>query len=181
MSDYPTFSVRVPRGFKPRFASVYRPAPSPMPSAPDKYMCCFPAAELPAGAEEWLGTDTGYGWRPMVRERMGVPSGMASSKVAPVVLPGTGQKHDWDWWQHQLARCEAMNLPRDFLFREMDLRLLVQPFEWRREHGLGGKLQMHGIVLNLKAVQVVSPMDDRDLNTLLADTRAAITEGLTRA
>jgi hypothetical protein len=176
-SDYPTFSVRVPRGFKPRFASVFRPSPGIM-GGPDKHGCCFPADELPAGSEEWLGTYVQHrGFQSIVRERDGVRCAMARSSLPPVVLPGTGQKHDWDWWQHQLARCDAMNLPRDFLLREMELRLLVQPFEWRSPVP---SFRSSGITLNLKAVQVVSPMDDRDLTKLLADTRAAIEEGGTR-
>lgn len=118
------------------------------------------------------------GFVSIARERDGVRYATAGSKIAPVVVPGTGCRSSWDWWQHQLARCDGMNLPRDFLFREMELRLLVQPFEWRSPQP---SFSSCGITLNLKAVQVVSPMDDRDLNALLSDTRAAIEEGLTRA
>ncbi len=169
MNEYPAFSVRVPRGFDFRFASIYSPAPSPQPGGPAKYQCGFPASSLPAGVEDWLGNWVRDSWRPTVKEQ---PDGtryvVAQSNLPPLIVPGIGSRSCVDWWAHQLKHCELFNLPKDFLFRHLDLDLLVQPVEWNRPpYG-------QGILLNLKAVVVRNPGDDRDLTKLLADTRAAI-------
>lgn len=180
--EFPSFTIRVPRSFEGRYAAIYRPHALMGVDAQPKYSCCFPADALPVGAEDWLGSDVGYGWRPLVREPReadGPLYGTARSSLAPMVIAGPrdGCTSSRDWWAHQLRQCDAMNLPRDSLFRWHALDLLVQPRYWEQMHGLGGKLKRHGILLDLKAVMVVDPTDDSGLRAYERERREAITEG----
>lgn len=181
MSDYPTFSVHVPKGFEPRFASIFRPTAMPGVNAPPKHSCCFPASELPQGHEDWLGSYMPHrGWvplaRPWPREEPATHIAAARSNIAPLVVPGLVKGQE-KWWQHQLEQCDAHNLPRDWLFRFLRLELVVQPMDWdRRAFGT----RMHGVLLNLKAVVVCDPSDTEPLERLVAETRKTAAEGRKR-
>lgn len=175
--EYEPFTLDVPKAFKGRWASIFRPK-SLMPAMSGDlwYMIAMPAADLPKGAEEWLGFDRGEGFQSAVKMRGGVPTVVARSRVAPLIVPGVrdGDISDQRWWQHLRDQCVAHNLPLDFLMGYLHLRVLVQPFEFDRRAMWGN---MVGIGLGLKAVQVVQPSDTSGLEDLVRRTRDQLKKG----
>lgn len=166
-----TFTVGVPRDFVPRFASIFKPMQPPGGiDAPPRYGCCFPASELPAGEVLQLGySPPGGGWRGAVRVREdGPPLLCARSNVAPLVVPGEASPSDLVAWESLLWLCDQTNMPREWAFRERELRLLVEPmdFDQRGSRGASGRS------LVLRAVQVV----DLDEGFLRRELRRRIEE-----
>lgn len=150
MTTHASFTVDVPEDFTMRFASLFVPARGPMDSMPAKYTCLFPAKQLPDEWRDRLGVHTPIGWRPAERAREGVEYIGASSRIQPLILPKEASSQDLIEWECLLHLCDVMAMPRDWIFRERALKLLVQPFDFARY-----EFKTWGTVLNLRAVQVM--------------------------
>jgi hypothetical protein len=152
MEERPSFFVDVPADFTHRFANIYS-AETHNPSGSARYGCCFPADGLPL---ELVKEGVPGTWRKdgEYRNHVHVKDGSvaytrATSVTPPIIMPGECDIRDVVKWKHVLDLVATTNLPRDWLFRERELRLRVQPYDWEND------MQGRGVSLRLTAVQVM--------------------------